>query len=124
MAALGKTGSRVEFPSSVNGIVGWWGKRKKSLGADCFVVELSSRRVDPEQHGRAWGSGCSGGRLLQKCLAQGIVLGVYMLSLEGTLHLGQNPWLQGPQFPQVERGLDPVVKAVKLHWDEPCTVVK
>ena len=30
----------------------------------------------------------------------------------------------GPPFPQVESGLGPVVKAVKLHWDEPCTSVK
>lgn len=80
--------------------------------------------VNSEQDGRAWGSGCSGGRLLQKCLAQGIALGVYMLSLEGTLHLGQKTWFLGPQFLQVESGLDPVVKAVKLHWDEPCTTVK
>ena len=37
VAVLGKTRSRVGFPSSVNGTVGWWGKRKKNLGANFCV---------------------------------------------------------------------------------------
>lgn len=94
------------------------GKEEEEPGGQllCRPEFWDGRLWSSKQDGRAWGSGCSGGRLLQKCLAQG-GLGAYMLSLEGTLTWDRRHGFWGLSF-QVESGLDPVVKAVKLHWDE------